>query len=42
VGPIDMTDWNPTFDTFGGGGLVSTAEDLSSFVRALFEGRVFD
>jgi D-alanyl-D-alanine carboxypeptidase len=42
VGPIDMTDWNPTFDTFGGGGLVSTAEDLSSFVRALFEGRVFE
>lgn len=42
VGPIDMTDWNPTVDTFGGGGLVSTAEDLSSFVRALLEGRVFE
>jgi D-alanyl-D-alanine carboxypeptidase len=42
VGPIDATDWNPTFDTFGGGGLVSTAHDLDAFVRALFEGRVFD
>jgi D-alanyl-D-alanine carboxypeptidase len=38
---IDTTVWNPSFDSFGGGGLVSTAADLDTFVRALFEGRVF-
>ncbi|SEK71410.1 D-alanyl-D-alanine carboxypeptidase [Nonomuraea pusilla] len=37
----DTYDFNPTFDTFGGGGLVSTAADLNRFMRGLFEGKVF-
>jgi D-alanyl-D-alanine carboxypeptidase len=37
----DTWDWNPTFDTFGGGGLVSTAGDLTTFIRGLFAGRIF-
>jgi D-alanyl-D-alanine carboxypeptidase len=41
IDEIDTTSWNPSFDNFGGGGLVSTAGDLDSFIRALFEGRVF-
>ncbi|MER7133493.1 serine hydrolase domain-containing protein [Streptosporangium saharense] len=40
-GSVDARDWNPTFDTFAGGGLVTTAADLTTFFRALFEGRVF-
>ncbi|GII92069.1 serine hydrolase domain-containing protein [Sinosporangium siamense] len=40
-GEIDTRDWNPTFDTFGGGGLVSTSADLTRFARGLFEGRLF-
>jgi D-alanyl-D-alanine carboxypeptidase len=41
IDEIDTTAWNPSFDNFGGGGLVSTAADLDVFMRALFEGRVF-
>jgi D-alanyl-D-alanine carboxypeptidase len=37
----DTWGWNPTFDTFGGGGLVSTAGDLTKFIRGLFAGKVF-
>src|SRR3954452_5256765 len=37
----DTWGWNPTFDTFGGGGLVSTAGDLTRFIRGLFAGKVF-
>src|SRR4051812_14892609 len=37
----DTWGWNPTFDTFGGGGLVSTAGDLTTFIRGLFAGKVF-
>ena len=40
VAAADLTDWDPSFDSWGGGGYVSTVEDLSRFVRALFEGRV--
>lgn len=40
IDEIDTTQWNPSFDNFGGGGLVSTAADLDIFMRALFEGRV--
>jgi len=42
INHIDTTNWNPSFDNFGGGGLVSTADDLDTFIRALFDGRVFD
>ncbi|SEN54541.1 serine hydrolase domain-containing protein [Nonomuraea pusilla] len=41
LGETDARHWNPTFDTHGGGGLVTTAADLTAFTRALFEGRVF-
>lgn len=41
IDDIDTTAWNPSFDSFGGGGLVATAADLDTFIRALFEGRVF-
>ncbi|WP_157545597.1 serine hydrolase domain-containing protein [Microtetraspora fusca] len=41
IGELDTYDFNPTFDTFGGGGLVSTAADLNRFMRGLFEGKVF-
>ncbi|MFI6817669.1 serine hydrolase domain-containing protein [Nonomuraea sp. NPDC050328] len=40
-GTVDTRGWNPSFDTHGGGGLVTTAGDLTAFVRALFEGKVF-
>jgi D-alanyl-D-alanine carboxypeptidase len=38
---VDLTGWNPSFDSWGGGGYVSTGRDLARFIRALFEGRVF-
>ncbi|MEU6415356.1 serine hydrolase domain-containing protein [Microbispora sp. NPDC046933] len=41
LGERDTYDYNPTFDTFGGGGLVSTGADLNRFMRGLFEGKVF-
>lgn len=37
---VDLTSWNPSFDSWGGGGYVSTVRDLTRFTRALFEGRV--
>jgi D-alanyl-D-alanine carboxypeptidase len=40
-GTVDTRSFNPTFDTFGGGGLVSTSADLTTFMRSLFGGKVF-
>ncbi len=37
---IDTYHADPSFDLYGGGGLVSTVADLTTFYRALFEGRV--
>lgn len=42
LGPIDASDFDPTFDLHGGGGLVSTVDDLAVFAGALFGGGVFD
>ena len=39
---IDSTAFDPTFDLYGGGGLVSSVDDLAHFYRALLEGRVFE
>ncbi|HOX25794.1 MAG TPA: serine hydrolase domain-containing protein [Candidatus Krumholzibacteria bacterium] len=39
-GELDTTDWNPSLDLYGGGGLVSDARDLAVFMRALLGGRV--
>jgi D-alanyl-D-alanine carboxypeptidase len=40
LGSLDAAPFNGSFD-WGAGGLVSTAGDLSTFVRALFAGRLF-
>lgn len=41
LGDIDTYAFDPSMDLFGGGGLVSTLEEVSEFVRALFAGEVF-
>ncbi|MBW3661717.1 MAG: beta-lactamase family protein [Actinobacteria bacterium] len=38
----DTCDADPTFDLWGGGGLVATTQDLAGFFRALFEHRVYE
>ena len=38
----DMVDADPSFDLYGGGGLVSTVGDLTTFYRALLAGDVFE
>lgn len=40
IGEHDVTDWDPSFDLYGGGGLVTDARDLGLFMRRLLEGRV--
>ena len=40
-GAQDLQDADPTFDTYGGGGLVSSVGDLARFYRALVLGEVF-
>lgn len=40
-GEVDTRGWDPSFDLYGGGGLVSTAGDLARFYRALVRGEVF-
>ena len=41
LGDIDTFGFDPSYDLYGGGGLVSTVGDLARFYRALFEGQVF-
>ncbi len=41
VGNINFSNLNTSFD-WAGGGLVSTNEDLSIFIRALFEGKLIN
>ncbi|TQV86127.1 alpha/beta fold hydrolase [Exilibacterium tricleocarpae] len=41
AGPIDITDINPSFDLYGGGGLISTLQDQVRFIQQLFAGKVF-
>ena len=40
-GAIDTGSFDPSFDLYGGGGLVSTVDDLTRFYRALLGGHVF-
>jgi D-alanyl-D-alanine carboxypeptidase len=40
-GGDDTFGMDPSFDLYGGGGLVSSAEDLARFYRALLHGEVF-
>jgi D-alanyl-D-alanine carboxypeptidase len=37
---FDTTFWNPSFDLYGGGGLMSDARDLGLFTRKLIKGEV--
>jgi len=37
----DTVSFDPSLDLYGGGGLVSSVEDLARFYRALLQGRVF-
>jgi D-alanyl-D-alanine carboxypeptidase len=39
---IDLTKANHSFDLFGGGGLISSTRDLTTFFRALVRGELFD
>jgi D-alanyl-D-alanine carboxypeptidase len=39
-GDRDTYDWNPTFDLYGGGGLITDVRDLGRFMRLLLKGRV--
>jgi D-alanyl-D-alanine carboxypeptidase len=41
-GATDVQGLDPTFDYYGGGGLVSTVGDLARFYRALLLGEVFN
>ena len=41
AGEVDMTELSPTID-WAGGGLVTTASDLTSFVRGLWSGQILD
>ncbi len=40
-GEVDAADFDPSVDLYGGGGLVSSVEDLARFYRALVRGKVF-
>ena len=42
IGGIDSNDWDPSLDSYGGGGLVTSSRDLAAFWYALFQGQVFD
>ena len=39
---IDVTDFNPSFDLYAAGGVVSNSRDLNHFGRALYEGQLLD
>ncbi len=38
----DATDWDASIDLFGGGGLVSTTQDLAAFMYGLFHEKIYD
>ncbi len=40
IGETDATEFHPSLDLFGGGGLISNLADLATFARALFGGRI--
>ena len=39
---MDSYHWHPSFDLYGGGGLVSTLYDMALFTDALFDGQYFE
>lgn len=38
----DVTDYHPSLDLYGGGGLVSSTKDLANFFNQLFNSKVFE
>jgi D-alanyl-D-alanine carboxypeptidase len=42
MGDADTHDYDPSFDLYGGGGLVANMPDLAHFFGALFKGRIFE
>jgi D-alanyl-D-alanine carboxypeptidase len=42
LGTIDTARFDPSFDLYGGGGLVSTVDDLARFYRALLSGHLYE
>lgn len=42
IGNHDVTDWDPSSDLYGGGGLVTDVRELGLFMRHLLEGRVLE
>lgn len=38
----DVTQHDPSIDLYGGGGLMSTCQDLATFLQALFNHKVYD
>ena len=40
-GEVDAAEFDPSVDLYGGGGLVSSVEDLARFYRALLRGKIF-
>ena len=41
LGDLDVTGFDPYYDLYGGGGIVSTVGDMARFFRALFNGGVY-
>ncbi len=41
LGELDTYSFDPSFDLYGGGGIVSTVGDMARFFRALFSGGIF-
>jgi D-alanyl-D-alanine carboxypeptidase len=41
-GTVDTSGFDASFDLYGGGGLVSTVDDMARFAAALFRGEVFE
>lgn len=39
---VDVTNFDPSFDPYGASGIVSTTGDIAKFLKALFDGKVFD
>ena len=42
LGRLDATNFDASIDLYGGGGLMSTCQDLSLFIKALFNHEVYD
>ncbi len=42
LGEVDTTSFDPSFDLYGGGGLVAAMGDLARFFGAIFRGKIFD